>query len=458
MNQLQSGMRSLRNWFTKLTRWQQYALLACGLGLFGTMLWVGLTPHDDPLTPVLDGCEFAPGEISAVQLAFAQEGLDEYEIRSSTIWVPTSQRSRYLKSIAKHDAVDLRNQPVEASHPFNLFLTSQQQEEMRIRRDKERLQQHIEQLDPIATAAIEYSQMRRNGPFRPMVRRATINVKTVDDQFLTRSCIGIITAQVKATFPAVEDADIQIIDVVNQITYRADQQTFDPATIAQMRLAEVDRGLRRALVQMLPEFIDLGGQVTVQEVDRGVESYAFRSQLASQSLPAPASRASSLPASATRVSQGAGLMRGANGTAALPTSYSPPLPASPSASGSGSNRGDTPARRYQAVFEVAESAIRDLIGRESGVAASTIDAGQVDQRFQQLQRVWLVKLEPVLQANRVAEYEFVISPDSKSPAVREPDNIAVEGIRTLFEQHWKFVVLVVFGICTVFILRPNKSK
>lgn len=165
---------------------------------------------------LLEGQHFSTEELTAMQAAFGEAGLSNFEIEAGRVRVPRGQKAKYLAALADAEAMpsafgSYLASAVNKPGPF----TSRQQQEMMM---KVALQQDlakiIKEMKGIEKAAVFYA-IDKKGGLRPELKSnttASVTVKPMGTAPLPPGKIPAIRYLVARSIPGLEPERVTVID------------------------------------------------------------------------------------------------------------------------------------------------------------------------------------------------------------------------------------------------------
>lgn len=276
-------------WKTALQRWRalsarqqrraQLAILAVGILIAG---W-GLFRATPKYTWLLSGREFSERELTALEGALGQAGLNGYVVEQGRVRVPRDQRASYLGALAEahalpvHFDLELKDE-LRRSSPFE----SQEQRRARLQVTQQReLALILRAMKGIQDATVHLDQSV-NGPFhRERRMTAMVVVRPRPDQPLDMSMIRSIRHLVAASKVDLKPEDVTVTDLETGSSFAGgldDSALARADELALMRMS-YERDYRRKLERLLT-FIP-GVQVAVN-VDLQYRAYPTEAAVAAE--------------------------------------------------------------------------------------------------------------------------------------------------------------------------------
>ena len=116
---------------------------------------LSVSPQQDKMCQLLSR-EFTPSSMTRIEMVFASQGLDNYEIRDSEVWVPQQERHQYLQAISKDPWIlpDLQSDQGEGSE-LGMFMPRSQRDRIADSRKRDKLRAMIMQLPFVEDVQIQ---------------------------------------------------------------------------------------------------------------------------------------------------------------------------------------------------------------------------------------------------------------------------------------------------------------
>ncbi|MDO4571323.1 MAG: hypothetical protein Q4D38_13135, partial [Planctomycetia bacterium] len=198
-------------------------VLACVL--FG--LWGLSASCDSTKTALCEGRLFNSGELFAIEAAFADAKLENYEIREGQIFVPASSRGAYILALRKTPCFLT---PTETEAPP--FWESDKQRRESARREKQtQLARQIQSFHGIesATVLIDIAELKC-GFRREITASASVTIRTRASYTCTGSDYAAICDLVAKSIIGLKRENIAIVDTRTNYAWRAPSVAAPGAT------------------------------------------------------------------------------------------------------------------------------------------------------------------------------------------------------------------------------------
>lgn len=442
MNQLLLILRPILDRFAASSGTSKTTLAGLLLTVIVLAIWIGQSSFQNEMIPVLDRRQLSPEEITSIQLAFGQDGLNGYEIVDSMINVPKRSRDEYLKSIVKHQSIQLDDDK-STSSSINPFMTHRQQNQLILDKKKKRLRDLLVQLPGIEEVWVEYNEVKSSEPFRPIVHRAAITFRSRDDQPISSATINSIRAQTRGTFPGLNDSSIELIDIANGLAIGS-QSTYSESQQVQFKVRQTKEELKKKIEQALSPYTMLDVKVEVNLVESDGDFYNGR-----QKNKTPAQFASQ-PQEVENNQTTSNKLVGANGQVRIGTeNHKREMLNTSSVTPSNLDSYFSP----RVTISVSESQIRkSLIDSDGNTVAGW---NEVQMSFEETRNEIEQIVSSLLPAGS-GNVDVILNPDTNTVAVGLQKQ-QTSTFQNWFRNNWKTVVLILFGVCALLILRPNKT-
>jgi flagellar M-ring protein FliF len=168
-----------------------------------------------PRTYLLGGESFSSAELTAMEAAFAQEGLRGYEIVGGKVRVPSGRQNDFIAALAKHNALpanfgEILDRALDKSSPYE----PRDRRQERIKNAKQVvLSQFISSMRGIERAMVMYDVVERGGLNRERLVTAAVIVKPEGTAALDPALAQSIRMMVVAAIAGLQPKDVAITDV-----------------------------------------------------------------------------------------------------------------------------------------------------------------------------------------------------------------------------------------------------
>jgi flagellar M-ring protein FliF len=177
---------------------------------------------------LLDGQHFSTAELQAMQAAFGQAQLGDFEIEAGRVRVPRGLKAKYMAALADAGAMPAHfgsylDAAVNKPSPFT---SKAQQEAMLKNALQKELERTIRYMKGVETAAVFYDVHKRVGLRSETTITASVSVKPVGETMLPPDQVPKIRSLVAGAIGASPD-QVTVVDV-NGPTYKAGGQDDVP--------------------------------------------------------------------------------------------------------------------------------------------------------------------------------------------------------------------------------------
>jgi flagellar biosynthesis/type III secretory pathway M-ring protein FliF/YscJ len=248
-----SGQPKLLNWFSK-TSVRTLMVAAIVLAVLA-VLHVNQVRNHAPMKELLQGCDLRNREIHRLQFAFGKAGLDDFEIKDGSVFVPEKSHAKYLAAAAEHDAIPRGIQAdsdmqVESVNPF---LSRVQQESIEHVRRVKQIQEMVVRLPFVDQAWFEMEQLKRRNAFDTSNQSAVVSVRPAPNACLADNRVATIKKMVAGAVADLSEENILVIDLQDG---SAIQNVTDELTEKQRRIQQVASNQQRFYVNQIRELLD----------------------------------------------------------------------------------------------------------------------------------------------------------------------------------------------------------
>ena len=233
------------------------ALLAALVGLIGlgaaAVVWIQGQP--DPRVSLFPGTRLRDQELSRMQLAFGTAGLNDFELREASLWVPRSRRNVYLKALHDRGAAPEFTQSDPSQPSFNPWATREQQRELAFAAKKKLIRQMVLQLGFVADALVDLDELTVPGWPPVTTRRVAIAVRPEGGRILEMHQVDAIRHTVCGQLAGLRPEDIVVTDLAAGHAYVGSAAT-SPVDAERSAIALEQSRIRQRIAERLASWGD----------------------------------------------------------------------------------------------------------------------------------------------------------------------------------------------------------
>ncbi len=222
------------------------ALVLIGVGAY----WMQI--QSEPHVSLLAGAKLLEHDLGRMQLAFGGAGLNDFEVRDGQVFVPQSQRDRFLKALNDHDGIPETSREMYEPESLNPWATSQQVQESTLLRKKKMIRQLVLQLEFVADAVVDYDELVDAG-WPPTTRRsAAIVVRPQSDRLLESYQVDAIRNTICGAVAGLTPTDIVITDIAAGHAYvgpNPETIASSPEALDWLERAKIEQRIRDQMTQ-----------------------------------------------------------------------------------------------------------------------------------------------------------------------------------------------------------------
>jgi len=164
---------------------------------------------------LMGGEAFPPGDLPAVEAAFAKAQLGGYEFEGGRIRVPRGQQHVYMAALAEAGALphrfgDMLQRAIDSGSVWEDPQRSQERTKLATQRE---LSLTIAAMTGIDTAMVFYDEQSAGGFRQQKVRTASVSVRPVGSQSLDESLVPSIRGLVAAAVAGLKSEDVAVTDL-----------------------------------------------------------------------------------------------------------------------------------------------------------------------------------------------------------------------------------------------------
>ena len=171
--------------------------------------------------PILSGSPIAPADQKAVLAAFASEGLDDYEVIGSQVYVPRSKRVDYIAALVKNDAIppDFQDSFVQAIGNSSPFESEQHRaDRQKVAKEKE-MALVLRNMRGIEFATVQYDVEDKGGFPRKKVYTASVVVRPSGSEDLDPKAVKSIQNYVSHSIAGLRSENVSVTDLNTRKTF-----------------------------------------------------------------------------------------------------------------------------------------------------------------------------------------------------------------------------------------------
>jgi flagellar M-ring protein FliF len=173
-------------------------------------------------TFLLGGQSFAGSDMNAIEMAFAQAGLNDYEWVGMQVRIPRSKQYAYVAALADAKALPadwsrFLSQALDSSNPF--FSTGAERE-MRMQVAKqEKLALVIKSMQDVADAAVQYDSQKKGGFSTQRLATASVMIKMKGSRSLEEDRVQMLRGMVAGCFAGLQPEKVTVSDLTSGRVY-----------------------------------------------------------------------------------------------------------------------------------------------------------------------------------------------------------------------------------------------
>ena len=233
----------ITRWFSKSS--VRMLTLASIIVAILAILHVSQQGANTPMQRLLPGCKLQSRDLHRMQIAFGQEGLNDFKVEDGVILVPKARHSSYLAAANEHDAIPaelkLTKDP-SASDSGNPFLSRSQQEYRKHLRRKNQIREMVIRLPFVDQAWFEMDQAPRQNAFSRTRRSAVLSIRSTSESLLREAHVDTIKQMVAGAVSDLRVENIVVIDLNNGFAH---QDNTDQLTQKQRELHQIADNQKR---------------------------------------------------------------------------------------------------------------------------------------------------------------------------------------------------------------------
>jgi len=219
------------------SRWMASLLATVILVSLG---YISFSPTARPTSDLMHGVPLTPGQLPAMEAAFAKANLKGYEIRGTSIFVPRGRESAYMAALAAAGALppNFGDPSNKAAGAASIFESNQQREERLKNALQDELALNIRSMYGIENASVLYDIDGKNGFNQEKVRTAAVSVKPAGGAQLDADRVDSIRRYVAGAIAGLNPENVTVSDLSNGRTWSG---KLDESGLAQNRLVALRR-------------------------------------------------------------------------------------------------------------------------------------------------------------------------------------------------------------------------
>ncbi|PQO34840.1 hypothetical protein DTL21_15215 [Bremerella cremea] len=171
--------------------------------------------------PLLSGASISPADQTAIMAAFSMEGLDNYEVKGSQIYVPRSRRVDYIAALVRHDAIppgfqDAVDKAIGEASPFES--EQHRADRQKVAREKE-MALVLRNMRGIEYASVQYDIEDKGGFPRRKVYTASVVVRPTGSADLDAKTAKSIQNYVAHSIAGLNAEFVSVMDLNSSRTF-----------------------------------------------------------------------------------------------------------------------------------------------------------------------------------------------------------------------------------------------
>lgn len=301
----QNTIDRIPDWFRPKSRRAMVLLVVAMLAIF--FLQLLNQPIQQPVCSLInDDCVLKTNERNRMILAFGVAGLNDFEVKGKQIYVPKSDRAKYLKALADQNVLPTALTGKADEHQqFNPFMPRVQQQMIADAQKKQRVRDMIVRLPFVSDAWLEMDQTVETRAFRTAAQTAVVMVQPSNDYSLNRQQVSTIKDMIAGAIANIQSENIVVTDMSIGVAYQNLQDQKQNQIISMIghkleRRQHYQLHIERALAEIGPMEIDVQVEIDGKAVgDKVAESEKPRQHVVSveqiPKLPKPQPKPQKLP-------------------------------------------------------------------------------------------------------------------------------------------------------------------
>lgn len=190
---------------------------------------------------LMNGAQFSPADLPAMEAAFAAKGLNDYRIEGTRIRVPQGKQDKYMAALAEGNALpynylDILEKTLKESGAFESRYKLEERAKVALQKELSRV---ISQMAGVQNAVVMFSRTSQGGLRRETVTTASVAIKPIGGQELSDQVIRSIRYYVARSIGGLKPEDV----VVTNMDTGANYYSTDDAPI---QAAEGTYALKRS--------------------------------------------------------------------------------------------------------------------------------------------------------------------------------------------------------------------
>lgn len=201
---------------------------------------------------LMNGAQFSPSDLPAMEAAFAAKGLNDYRIEGTRIRVPQGKQDKYVAALAEGNALpynylDILEKTLKESGAFESRYKLEERTKVALQKELSRV---ISQMAGVQNAVVMFSRTNQGGLRRETVTTASVAIKPIGGQELSDQVIRSIRYYVARSIGGLKPEDV----VVTNMDTGANYYSTDDAPI---QAAEGTYALKRSWEKYFAEKVKI---------------------------------------------------------------------------------------------------------------------------------------------------------------------------------------------------------
>lgn len=170
---------------------------------------------------LMNGAQFSPADLPAMEAAFAAKGLNDYRIEGTRIRVPQGKQDKYMAALAEGNALpynyfDILEKTINDSSAFEPRYKLEERTKIALQKELSRV---ISQMAGVQNAVVMFSRTNQGGLRRDTVTTASVAIKPVGGQELSDQVIRSIRYYVARSIGGLKPEDVVVTNMDTGANY-----------------------------------------------------------------------------------------------------------------------------------------------------------------------------------------------------------------------------------------------
>ncbi len=219
MDSPQSDTTSKANVLFGMPQRTKVLMVMAALVIAAIAVTVNLPKKQTPCE-LIQGCALRNADMQRMQIALNSAGLNDFEIKGQSIYVPKLRRDVYLKAITDADALPADLCTQQDTGLGNPLLSRDQREQIQLREKKQQIRDMVTRLPFVEQAWFEMDRTKAKSAFHDERQSAVILIQPIGKHLLDSEQINTIRGLITGSIAGMDKNSIVVTDLNAGFAYQ----------------------------------------------------------------------------------------------------------------------------------------------------------------------------------------------------------------------------------------------